>query len=117
MIIHIVLFTPKANLDPLSRRALADAFGAALTSISTIRRARVGRRRTHGRAYEHLMREDYSHAAILEFDDMEGLREYLDHPTHEALAAQFFAAFERALMYDFELDEGTLALEDLVETP
>jgi hypothetical protein len=52
------------------------------------------------------MGDDYTHAAILEFDDVGGLRAYLEHPLHETLATQFFACFEQALMYDFELAEG-----------
>jgi len=114
VIAHIVLFTPKANLDLRARAALADAFRTAIAAIPSIRRARIGRRRTHGRAYEQLMREDYSHAAILEFDDLEGLMAYLEHPAHAALAGQFFAGFEKALMYDFELTEGDSGLNALV---
>jgi hypothetical protein len=35
---------------------------------------------------------------------------YLDHPAHEQLASRFFSAFEEALMYDFELLDGTAEL-------
>lgn len=114
MIVHIVLFRPKAGLDMAARSDLAGAFRAALRDIGSIRRGRIGRRRTHGRPYEHLMQEDYTHAAIVEFDDMTGLKAYLNDPVHEALGAQFFACFEKALIYDFEMTEGDRALEALV---
>jgi hypothetical protein len=52
------------------------------------------------------MRVDYPYAALLEFDDVAGLKAYLEHPTHEQLGMRFFAAFEDALMYDYELREG-----------
>lgn len=115
MIAHFVLFHPRGDIGRQDRRALADAFSAAVTQIPSVRRARVGRRVTHGRPYEHLMAVDYSYAVIIEFDDMAGLQSYLNHPVHEQLAAQFFAAFDQALMYDFEIDEGRDALTALLE--
>jgi hypothetical protein len=59
------------------------------------------------------MAVDYSFAAILEFDSMAGLRTYLNHPAHEQLATRFFACFEQALMYDFELQEGEEGLASI----
>lgn len=115
MIAHLVLFHPRGGIDQKERRALADAFTAAVTQIPSVRRARVGRRVTHGRPYEHLMTVDYSYAVILEFDDVSGLQAYLNHPAHEQLATQFFAAFDHALMYDFEIEDGRDALTTLLE--
>src|SRR5687768_15851412 len=99
MIAHLVLFRPRPNLSDADRRGLADALTKALRDIPSIRTARVGRRITHGRPYEALMQVDYSYAAVLEFDDLAGLKAYLEHPAHDALGAQFFACFEEALMY------------------
>jgi Stress responsive A/B Barrel Domain len=110
MIVHIVLFRPRVDLSNEAREALASSFEAALTQIPSIRRARVGRRIAVGRRYEALMAIDYTYAAVLEFDDRAGLMAYLDHPAHEQLASRFFSAFEEALMYDFELLEGTAGL-------
>ena len=115
MIAHVVLFRPKHDLSPDERRGLAEAFSAAVTQIPSIRRARVGRRVRHGRPYEQLMNVDYSHAVVIEFDDVEGLTAYLNDPVHEQLATRFFAGFEHALMYDFELGEGDRALTALVD--
>ena len=56
------------------------------------------------------MRVSYPFAVILEFDNLDGLKAYLNHPAHERLAALFFEAFEEALMYDFELQEGAAGL-------
>jgi hypothetical protein len=106
VIAHVVLFRPRPSLSATEHAALLDAFTHALREIPSIRRARIGRRVTHGRPYEQMMRADFPYAAILEFDDLAGLQAYLGHPAHERLASRFFEAFEEALMYDFELKEG-----------
>ena len=114
MIAHVVIFRPRPGLSDTDRRDLADAFREALRDIPSIRRARIGRRVTHGRPYESLMGVDYQYAAILEFDDLAGLEAYLEHPAHDALASRFFATFEEALMYDFDLKDGTDGVADLL---
>ena len=108
------MFRPRPGLSEADRRGLADAFRDALREIPSIRRVRIGRRVTHGRPYESLMRVDYQYAAILEFDDVAGLKAYLEHPVHDALGARFFATFEEALMYDFELKDGTDGVDELL---
>jgi hypothetical protein len=110
MIAHVVLFRPRVDLSAEARHALTTSFEAALTQIPSIRRARFGKRVAVGRQYEALMAVDYTYAAVIEFEDRAGLMAYLDHPAHEQLASQFFSAFEEALMYDFELLEGTAGL-------
>ena len=100
------MFKPRPGLSDEDRRGLVEALTRALGDIPSIRRAHVGQRIFHGRPYEALMRIDYPYAAILEFDDVAGLKAYLEHPSHDALGARFFAAFEEALMYDYELEEG-----------
>jgi hypothetical protein len=108
MIAHVVLFRPRPDLGPDARAALTGAFEAAVREIPSIRRARVGTRVTHGRPYEALMGVDYQYAAILEFDDVAGLKAYLAHPAHDQLSSRFFSVCEDALMYDFELSEGVV---------
>ena len=58
MIAHVVLFRPRRDLPAEARQALVAAFQAALTDITLIRRARVGRRIRLDRPYEALMRTD-----------------------------------------------------------
>jgi Stress responsive A/B Barrel Domain len=115
MILHVVLFKPKPELNPDARRGLVKAFADAIDRIGSIKRARIGRRRTHGRPYEQLMREDYTHAAILEFDDLAGLKAYLEHPAHTDLGSRFFECFEQALMYDYDVRDGHAGLNTLIE--
>jgi hypothetical protein len=106
MLVHLVLFKPRPALDAAGRQGLATALSEAIQQIPSVRHARVGRRITHGRPYEQLMRVDYSHMAMLEFDDVHGLTAYLEHPVHEQLAIRFFEAFEEALMYDYDVADG-----------
>lgn len=114
MITHVVLLRPRAGLSADERARLADALRAAIETIPSIRRARIGRRVTFGRGYEQLMHTNYEFVALLDFDDLDGLRAYLDHPAHEALATHFFQVLDEALMYDYEVDEGVEGLERLV---
>jgi hypothetical protein len=116
MIAHLVMFRPRADLHDADRQGLADALTTALREIPSIRRSRVGRRVMHGRPYEQLMHVNYEYAAVLEFDDLAGLKAYLDHPAHEALAARFFASFAETLLYDFELKEGAEGVSELLRS-
>lgn len=115
MIFHVVLFRPRTDLSADARQGLIHALTRAIDEIGAIRKIRIGRRRTHGRPYEQLMRENYTHVAILEFDDLAALRAYLEHPAHADLAARFFECFEQALMYDFDVRDGREGLAALVE--
>ncbi len=110
MVAHVVLFKPKPGLDASGRRRLADAFQRAIREIPSVRRAHIGRRVTHGRAYEQLMTVDYEYAAIMEFDSVADLAAYLAHDAHEALGRLFFDAFDVALMYDYEMTSDAAAL-------
>lgn len=80
-----------------------------------VRRARVGRRITIGRDYERLMAVDYEYAAVIEFDDVAGLKGYLEHTAHEEMGRRFFESIEAGLVYDFEMTTGTEGLASLLE--
>jgi hypothetical protein len=102
VIAHIVLFRLRPEVSLEERRALIESWAAALKDIQVIRRAHVGQRVRVGRPYESLTRLDFPYAAVLEFDDVDALRAYLDHPAHEAMATRLFAAIADTLIYDFE---------------
>jgi len=110
MIAHIVLFRPRPDLPESGRVELVSAFETAIRTIPSIRNARIGTRVLHGRPYEALMSSHYPYAAVLEFDDLAGLKAYLEHPAHERLGSTFFEVFEEALMYDFDMQEGAAGL-------
>ncbi len=113
MIAHVILFSPRPELTAEDRRQLLASLTAAAAEIPAIRRFRVGRRVRHGRpGYEQMMREDYEFAAVIEFDDRDGLTAYLAHPSHESLGRHFTESAARALAYDYAMvdaaDAGAL---------
>ena len=107
MIAHVVLFRPRGDLQSSAQSALASAFETAIQATRVM----------HGRPYEALMRSHYPYAAVLEFDDLAGLKAYLEHPAHERLGSLFFEAFEDALMYDFDMQEGAAGLAAALASP
>jgi hypothetical protein len=106
MVSHIVLFRPRRDLSSSERDAFVAALDAARHDIASVRRFRIGRRVVHGREYERGMSVDFEFAAIVEFDDLAGLQDYLAHPAHEALGRLFGASLESALVYDYDMAEG-----------
>jgi hypothetical protein len=114
LIAHVVLFRLRPDVSLEDRRALIDVWTAALKDMPMIRRARIGRRLMIGRSYESLTRLDFPFAAILEFDDVEALRAYLDHSAHDVLATRLFAAIADTLIYDFEVTEDAARLLGMV---
>ena len=103
MILHVVLFAPMDSLSPAQRQQVLDAVTRAATRCPGVRGARLGRRVRHGLpGYEQAMRVDYQYALMLEFDDLQGLQEYLTHPEHAKAGGFFASAAESALAYDYE---------------
>ena len=106
MIAHVVLLKPRADLGERDKRAVLDAFADAASRIPSVKRCRIGRRVTHGLpGYEAAMRGGFEYSAIVEFDDVAGLKEYLTHPAHAAIGQYFSTAAAEALAYDYELVE------------
>ena len=61
------------------------------------------------RPNEQLMRDSYDFAAIIEFDDLDGLKSYLAHPSHESIGRHFTASAARSLAYDYTLVDAAAA--------
>ncbi len=102
MVVHLVLFRPKSNASEPDRQALFDALAVAAKEIPSVRRFHIGNRVTHGASYERMMNQDFPFAAVIEFEDLAGLRAYLAHPKHEKLGALFYQLLEVGLVYDYE---------------
>lgn len=108
MIVHVVLFEPRADLSEADRQQVLDDLRLAAASIPTLRSCRIGRRIRLGLpGYEQAMPVDYQYAAIMEFDDPAGLEAYLRHPAHEAAGRHFTGSAAHALAYDYEIGELT----------
>jgi len=109
VVCHVVLFRPRPDLSADERMGLMAALAHALTNIPQIRRFELGRRIRHGAGYEQLMAENLEFAALLEFDDLDGLKGYLDHPAHRELGARFMTSLAASAIYDYEqIEPATL---------
>jgi hypothetical protein len=115
MIAHIVLFTPKADLADLERRAFASALAVALDGIASVRRTLVGRSVDIGSGYLSVMGgQPYEYAAVIEFDDQDGLKAYLNHPLHVELGRQFWHCCARTQIVDVTFELGSRGVEQLL---
>ena len=104
MIAHTVLFQPGPSVGPETKAAILESLARAIRQCPTVRACRIGRRIRHGLpGYERQMREDYQYLLFLEFDDIDGLRAYLEHPAHGAIGGFFTSAASASLAYDYEL--------------
>ena len=102
MIAHIVLLQPKAELTEAQRATALDTIRRSAADLSEVR-LRLGRRVKHGLpGYEQLMAQDYDYALIVEADDIDALKRYLQAPAHVALGQLFYSATCAALAYDYE---------------
>jgi stress responsive alpha/beta barrel protein len=104
MIVHLVLFSPRPDLPAADRDAAVAALESASKNIPSIKRLRIGKRVKHSLpGYEQMMRDDFEYAVMIEFDDVEGLKAYLQHPAHAAAGRHFTASASNALAYDYEV--------------
>jgi hypothetical protein len=101
MVTHLVVFKPRPTLSAGERGLLIAAFDQAVQSIPSVRGVRVGQRLRHGAAYEQDAPDVADFLVAIDFDDLRGLEEYLQHPAHRELGTRFNASIGAALIYDF----------------
>jgi len=99
--LHVVLFTPRADLTDAERHSFGQSLEHALTSIPSVRRFRVGRRVRTGAAYDQLP-GNFDFCAVIEFEDLAGLQGYLQHPAHADLGRLFYTTSRDAFAADYE---------------
>jgi Stress responsive A/B Barrel Domain len=102
VIVHLVLFTPRADLGPEARAEVAHALDHALTAIPAIARFQVGRRVRLDTAYDRAAPIDFEYCVIVEFADRSALASYLAHPAHDTLGRLFYTTSQVALASDFD---------------
>jgi hypothetical protein len=103
MIAHVVLYEFRSDLDPGDQERLHRTVQMALASIPSVRRWMVGRRITLDASYEALMETSYGYAAVLEFEDRAGLRDYLEHPLHADVSRLFWSCSARTIVFDYDV--------------
>jgi hypothetical protein len=102
MISHLVLMKPRPDLSEIDRNGFAASFERAVTNIASVRNVRVGRRILHGAGYESGNDFSAEYLAVIDFDDLDGLRAYLQHPAHAELGARFATSLAGAMVLDYE---------------
>ena len=102
MITHVVLFTPRADLDEHEIARLSTTLRAAVDGIPSVRRYQVGRRVRLGTTYDAAAPLDFSYLLLVELDDRASLAAYLEHPLHRSLGDLFYTTSALALASDFE---------------
>jgi hypothetical protein len=105
VIAHVVLLQPKPDLTETQRAAALDTIRRSAADLPEVE-VRLGRRVKHGLpGYEQLMTQDFEYAVIVEADDIEALKRYLQAPAHEALGRLFYTVTSAALAYDYSLEK------------
>jgi len=99
--LHVVLFTPRADATDVVRETFGQSLDHALTVIPSVRGFRVGRRVRTGAAYDALP-GDFEFCAVIEFDDLAGLQGYLQDPAHAELGRLFNVTAGSAFAGDFD---------------
>jgi len=103
MIAHVVLFEPKSSSAMTERDAFLDVIRVAVSEIETVRRSFVGLKRKVGAAYEQTIGDlAYSYVFVVEFDDVAGLKVYLEHPLHLKVGQLFWQHCERTMILDVD---------------
>lgn len=101
MIAHVVLFEPKATTTEADRESFLNAMKVAFSEIPTVVRSLVAKSQLIGAGYEsELGYKTYSYVSVIEFDDVAGLRGYLEHPLHQRLGQLFWQNCDRTLIID-----------------
>ena len=112
MILHIVLYQPKASATPEELSALANALEVASREIPSIRQVRVGRTVDLGFGYKNWPKDQSNgYVALFEFDDRPGLEAYLAHDAHKELAGLFWSTCDQPTIFD--VSAGNPRLNDV----
>jgi hypothetical protein len=106
VIAHIVLLQPRPDLTDAQRANVLAQLSKAATTVPEIRTLKLGRRVKHGLpGYEQLMQQEFEYALIVEVDDLDALKRYLQAPAHAALGELFYHATSAALAYDYSWED------------
>jgi hypothetical protein len=103
MVSHVVLMKPRPDLSADDRAAMVSAFERTIAEIGSVRAVRIGKRVVHGAAYEASSPDTIDYIAMIDFDDVADLQEYLRHPAHDELGVRVGQALSLGIVYDFEM--------------
>jgi len=106
VIAHIVLLRTKPGMSSEEQGLFAQTFERACRSLPSIRRVRVGLVNVQNSSgHPEIGDKPYEVAAVLEFDDQEGLDRYLKDPGHTERARISWQFCESTLIVDAEMGD------------
>jgi hypothetical protein len=106
MLLHLVLYEPKPGMSAADVSDFENVLLQACTEIPSIRQVRTGKTVDLGIGYENRsMGQYFGYAAVFEFESIGGLKSYMAHPAHVALAEQFWKHCERTMILDVEAED------------
>ncbi len=106
MLLHIVLYEPKPGMDETEVSTFKSVLRQACLDIPSIKQVRTGKTIDLGIGYEDRSSgQSFGYVAIFEFESIEGLKSYMAHPAHVALAEQFWKYCERTMILDVEAED------------
>ena len=103
---HVVLFSFPRELDPAEYAEMRSMIADWPGRIGNIRRLRLGADLTGART------RGYTRLLYMEFDSMEDLQRYRDHPVHQAFNRWIIDHECTPLAFDYFLDDTTLLMPE-----
>ncbi len=105
MIIHIVLFNLRGE-DPASVAKVMERLGR-LGALPMVRSFAAGGCVELQEVSPALRSREYRYGAVFSFETEEAVRAYLQHPTHQEIAAELRAHFSEARVIDIKVAEAS----------
>ena len=98
--VHNVIFYLKKDTPPAKIESMLSDCHTILGKIPTVRGLWVGR--PAAQATPDVAVKDYQAGLTILFDNYDGLKSYLDHPTHLKFVETYSPSIEKVLVYDFQ---------------
>lgn len=109
MILHVVLYQPKASATREELSELANALETASREIPSIQQVRVGKVTDFGFGYANWPKDQNDgNVAVFEFIDRPALEAYLAHEAHKRLAAAFWKTCDQPVIIDVSAVDPTV---------
>jgi len=103
MFAHVGLFEPKGTTTEAERESFLNAMKVAFKQIPSVERSFVAKRQVIGASYEAKVGDQtYSYVSVVEFEDVQALKAYLEHPLHQQLGQLFWQNCDRTMIVDAE---------------
>jgi len=106
---HVVLFKFKDDAPAADVKAIEDAIVAFPPTMPMIKALEWGK----DCSVEKLA-DGFTHCFLVTFEDADGLKAYLPHPTHQAAVAKLGPAMEKLLVIDYIAGDATPAVAPIV---